>query len=602
MDPGVHTYTVTGTAPCANATATVTVTENAAPNAGTNGTLTICSNGASVALVNSLGGAPEAGGAWSGPSAVVGGNYDPATMDPGVHTYTVTGTAPCANATATVTVTENAAPNAGTNGTLTICSNGASVALVNALGGTPQAGGTWSGPSAVVGGLYDPATMDPGVYTYTVTGTAPCANAVATVTVTENVSPDAGTDDALTICETNAAVPLINSLGGTPQAGGTWSGPSAVVGGMYDPATMDPGVYTYTVTGTAPCANATATVTVTETGSPDAGADGTVTVCANGTVVDLFTQLGGSPDVGGTWTGPSAVVGGNYDPAIMDPGVYTYTLNATAPCISDQSTVTVTENAATNAGTDGTLTLCETGSAVALINSLGGTPQAGGTWSGPSAVVGGNYDPVTMSPGDYVYTVLGVAPCANATATVTVTETGSPDAGTDGTVTVCANGAVVDLFTQLGGSPDAGGTWSGPSAIAGGNYDPASMDPGVYTYTLNAAAPCVSDQSTVTVTENAATNAGTDGALIICETSAAMALINSLGGTPQAGGTWSGPSAVVGGMYDPATMSSTVITCTRSWREGTVRERHGNGHGHGDGITGCGYGWHGDGLRERRGR
>ncbi len=170
MTAGVYTYTVNGVAPCANATATVTVTENAAPNAGTNGSLTLCSNGAAVGLITGLGGVPAAGGAWGGPSPVVGGNYDPATMTAGVYTYTVNGVAPCANATATVTVTENAATNAGTNGTLTLCSSDASTSLFAQLGGTPQAGGTWSGPSPVVGGNYDPATMTAGVYTYTVNG------------------------------------------------------------------------------------------------------------------------------------------------------------------------------------------------------------------------------------------------------------------------------------------------------------------------------------------------------------------------------------------------------------------------------------------------
>ncbi|MBK9073999.1 MAG: hypothetical protein IPL77_03300 [Flavobacteriales bacterium] len=138
MTPGVYTYTVTGVAPCVNATATVTVTENAATDAGTNGTLDLCSNGASSSLFAQLGGTPQAGGAWSGPSAVVGGNYDPATMTPGVYTYTVTGVAPCVNATATITVTENAATDAGTNSTLDLCSNGASSSLFAQLGGTPK--------------------------------------------------------------------------------------------------------------------------------------------------------------------------------------------------------------------------------------------------------------------------------------------------------------------------------------------------------------------------------------------------------------------------------------------------------------------------------
>jgi hypothetical protein len=146
-----------------------------------------------------------------------------------------------------------------------------------------------------------------------------------------------------------------------------------------------------------------------------------------------------------------------------------------------------------------------------LFNSLGGSPQAGGTWSFGGVAHGANYDPAIDAPGVYTYTVTGTAPCANATATVTVSESGSPNAGTDGSVSVCSNGAMVDLFAQLGGSPDGGGTWSGPSAITGSTYDPATMDAGLYKYTIVAVAPCVGDVATVTVTENAATNAGVDG-------------------------------------------------------------------------------------------
>jgi hypothetical protein len=107
---------------------------------------------------------------------------------------------------------------------------------------------------------------------------------------------------------------------------------------------------------------------------------------------------------------------------------------------------------------------------VNLFGILGGTPAAGGTWSG--GIAGGMYDPAVNAPGSFVYTVNGTAPCANATATITVTEPAPPNAGTDASVAICANGAAVNLFGILGGTPTAaGGTWSG--GLVGGMYDPA---------------------------------------------------------------------------------------------------------------------------------
>ena len=64
----------------------------------------------------------------------------------------------------------------------------------------------------------------------------------------------------------------------------------------------------------------------------------------------------------------------------------------------------------------------------------------------------------------------------------------------------------VQLFAALTGGPDSGGTWS-----------PAATGAGIYTYIVSAVSPCTgTDISTVTVTEQALPNAGTDGALTIC--------------------------------------------------------------------------------------
>ncbi|WP_169630384.1 hypothetical protein, partial [Flavobacterium sp. ASW18X] len=63
----------------------------------------------------------------------------------------------------------------------------------------------------------------------------------------------------------------------------------------------------------------------------------------------LFAQLGGSPDNTGTWS-----------PALAGAGTYTYTVPATSPCTIDAiAEVEVTEQAAPDAGSNGTLVICE---------------------------------------------------------------------------------------------------------------------------------------------------------------------------------------------------------------------------------------------------
>ncbi len=562
MNAGVYTYTITVPPPCTSVSTTVTVNLVQPPDAGTDGALTLCISSPSTPLLPSIGGTPDAGGTWSGPSVLVGAAFDPATMTPGTYTYTVAGTTPCPAASSDVVVNVVTTPDAGLPGNITVCSSDVAFNLFDELNGTPDAGGTWSGPSAVLGGQFDPATMVPGVYTYTISVPPPCLNVSSTVTVSVVQPPDAGTDGALTLCISSPSTPLLPSIGGTPDAGGTWSGPSVLVGAAFDPATMTPGTYTYTVAGTTPCPAASSDVVVNVVTTPDAGLPGNITVCSSDVAFNLFDELNGTPDAGGTWSGPSAVLGGQFDPATMVPGVYTYTISVPPPCLNVSSTVTVSVVQPPDAGTDGALTLCISSPSTSLLPSIGGTPEAGGTWSGPSVLVGGSYNPATMVAGDYIYTVAGIAPCPAESATVQVDVVDAPNAGTPGVIALCTSDDPTDLFAQLGGAPDAGGTWSGPSVVSGGSFDPAIMLPGVYTYTIAVPPPCTNASSTVTVSVAQPQTAGLDGGLTLCATSGPEALINGLGGTPDAGGTWSGPSVVSGGNFNPSTMTVGAYTYT----------------------------------------
>ncbi|QQS72346.1 MAG: T9SS type A sorting domain-containing protein [Flavobacteriales bacterium] len=161
----------------------VAVSVQAAPNAGTGSSVTYCSSSAMNDMALAITGA-GGGGSWS----PAGPNYDATTMSPGTYTYTVTAISPCAvNATAQVVVSEQAPPDAGSNSSFVTCNGAAPFSLLALLGGSPQGGGSWIGPDPVVSDMYDPSTMDPGTYTYTVVGVPPCSgSASASVVVSES--------------------------------------------------------------------------------------------------------------------------------------------------------------------------------------------------------------------------------------------------------------------------------------------------------------------------------------------------------------------------------------------------------------------------------
>jgi gliding motility-associated-like protein len=559
---GVYTYTVPGIAPCPNATANVTVALNPQPIAGTNGTANLCNTSPSVDLITFLGGTPQTGGTWSPALASGTGIFNPAVDPAGVYTYTVIGTPPCENETATVTVTINPEPNAGTDGSVDLCVTSTPVDLFTLLGNNPDTNGTWSPALASGTGLFNPAVDTGGVYTYTVPGIAPCPNATANVIVALNPQPIAGTSGTANLCNTSPSVDLITFLGGTPQTGGTWSPALASGTGIFNPAVDPAGVYTYTVIGTPPCENETATVTVTINPEPNAGTDGSVDLCVTSTPVDLFTLLGNNPDTNGTWSPALASGTGLFNPAVDPAGVYTYTVTGIAPCPNATANVTVALNPQPIAGTNGTANLCNTSPSVDLFTFLGGTPQTGGTWSPALASGTGIFNPAVDPAGVYTYTVIGTPPCENETATVTVTINPEPNAGTDGSVDLCVTSTPVDLFTLLGNNPDTNGTWSPALASGTGLFNPAVDPAGVYTYTVLGIAPCPNATANVTVALNPQPIAGTSGTANLCATSPSVDLFTYLGGSPQTGGTWSPALASGTGIFNPAVDPAGVYTYT----------------------------------------
>ena len=548
--PGTYTYTVTGAVPCADATALLSISIVQAPNAGFSADTTVCANNAPFSLFDRLGGAPAANGTWTGPgNTPSNGIFSPASSVPGTYTYTVPGVGPCADASTTVEVTVIPPPNPGTNGSVSVCSNDAPLELFGLLGGSPDNGGTWTRPNGQPHpGTYLPATEPGGNYTYTVAGNAPCANASAIVQVQRVLAPNAGTDGAITLCSTSSPVNLLTVLGGNPDGTGSWLDPDLqATTSTFTPGSSQPGVYRYVVPGTVPCANDTTLVTVVVNQAPNAGINTSITVCSSDAPFQLADVLDGGPDDGGTWTAPGGGPSdGTFVPGTSVAGGYTYTVAGAAPCLNASAVLVVGVNQQPDAGEDTTLERCSTDPPVDLFTVLGGTPNAGGTWNGPAGSNTGIFVPGTDPEGPYVYAVAGLAPCTNATATVTTSVNLAPNAGVGDTLTICTQGGLVNLFTLLTGNPDAGGTWSDdtPSGTLAGSFvDTNPLVPGSYafTYTVSGIGPCDADQATVVITIVEGFDAGTSGTLTVCGSSTQVNLFNGLGGTPQQGGVWSDP-------------------------------------------------------------
>ena len=229
---------------------------------------------------------------------------------------------------------------------------------------------------------------------------------------------------------------------------------------------------------------------------PSAGDDASIQICSGQAPINLFLELGGSPETCGSWTTPSQVVfSGIFDPAVDPQGIYTYTTNCPGACPQDQANVVVSLLPSASAGNDVQADLCANAPPSVL-----STYVDGGATTGQFYYQGQPFPLPNFSvAGTYAleYVVTGAAGCPNDTADFMFTVIAPPSAGTSLTYTVCINAPPLVMTTLLG-NPDAGGSWSGPSGTPfSGTLDPATGLDGLYTYTVTGSAPCADDQAFV---------------------------------------------------------------------------------------------------------
>jgi hypothetical protein len=580
---GTVTLTLTSAdpdGPCPATTDTMTITINDQATAGTDGNTNVCETSITPINLFSLITGEAAGGTWARTTGTGGtfnaatGTYTPAVgATNSTFTYTVASTAPCVSDSSIASVNIIAQPNAGVDGNTTICETSDAVINLFDLITGEQAGGTWTRSSGTGGtfnaaaGTYTPAlNATTSTFTYTLTATAPCVNDSSVATVNINSQPNAGTDGDTTICDSSAAPINLFSLITGEDLGGTWTRTSGTGGtfnaaaGTYTPASgATTSTFTYALTATAPCVSDSSVATVNIFAQPNAGTDGNTTVCESSVAaINLFNLITGE-QAGGTWTRTTGTGGtfnaaaGTFTPALdATNSTFTYTLIGVAPCANDTSVATVNVSGQPNAGTDGNTTVCDSSVApINLFNLITGE-DLGGTWSRTSGTGGtfnataGTYTPAPgATTSTFTYTLTATAPCVGDSSVATVNINPLPNAGTDGSTTICETSiAVINLYGLITGE-QAGGIWTrttgtgGTFNAAAGTYTPAlDATTSTFTYAVTGSAPCPNDSSVATVNIVNQPNAGTDGSTSACRTSAIAINLFSLITGEDTGGTW----------------------------------------------------------------
>lgn len=517
FDPAVdtarrYTYTVGSNTSCESDSAVIDVYINEAPNAGADISEDFCVN-----AETEIPSAEDFLAAYADDERDQNGTFEPTLEELaadfeanpfGTFTtvYSVSNDNCTDTATLSVTVTEEVPANAGGNVEETVCSTAGVQNLTDFLGEGAIAGGSFSAPYE--DGTFDPSSAEGEVsITYTINGEIACVEGEdsATITLTVTPGPDAGENGTLTIAVTAEPVNLFDSLGGTPEEGGTWAPGNE--NGDLDPSEFVAGTYTftYTVGSENECVD-TADVIVTITGE---------VTCPEITQTEqsFCESIGSGNDfrlptvtdlvpTGATWYASADATEALPANTLLVNGSVYFAGNSNGTCEERQS-VSVIIDDSPNAGATSNETFCENQEPVDLLDymqeSILGPADLGGTFSPALASGGTIFDPAVDAPGRYTYRVESTNDaCPADTAVIDITITPAASAGEGFTLNFCTSDEPQDLFTLLpeGVSPD--GTFEG---IEDGIFDPAVDAPGEFTYTVTQTGDC-EGTSSATVTIN----------------------------------------------------------------------------------------------------
>ncbi len=166
----------------------------------------------------------------------------------------------------------------GINTTIDVCDTSSTINLFDALGGSPNTTGTWSGPNGFTttdhNAMFDPTSSQAGDYTYTVpdninsASVIMCSGNSAIVTVMLHQSPSAGNGGGYSVCRSDLQIDLVDYLDASADSGGTFvdlDTTNALSGSSLNVSQLMAGTYRfqYEIQGHASCSLSTSIISIT---------------------------------------------------------------------------------------------------------------------------------------------------------------------------------------------------------------------------------------------------------------------------------------------------------------------------------------------------
>jgi len=496
------TLTVTGNAPCSNATSTKTLTIYSPMTAVAGTDFSVCSSatnidvtvGSSATNQSTVTWTSNGTGSFSNPNSLTGCTYTPSAADLSAGNVILTLTASnagCSDVFASKTMTFVPNANAIAGSDLAICSTNASVNITsgasasnyNGISWSSSGTGTFTDANSLTLATYSPSADDitagSVILTLTASGFTPCSDAIATKVLTINSPATAIAGADFSECYASGAINITTGSSATNQTNATWtsngSGTFANENSLttctYTPSATDTttGSVIFTLSATnSGCGLTTSTKTLTVAALPTVDAGTAISTCAGNGAVNItagsnatnYTSVMWSSSGTGTFTDANSLTLATYNPSAADISAgnvtLTLTANANTPCSAVTSTKNLTIGQAPSAYSGYGFSICYSsgmfnitiGATASNYTNLLWTSDGSGTLVNANSLTSCNYTPsaADITNGSVTFTLTtSNTGCNNAIDSKTINMSTTPTVSAGSTVTTCANSGAVNV-------------------------------------------------------------------------------------------------------------------------------------------------------------